>query len=154
LDKRTAPDITRAIDYFQQATEEDPSSACAYTALADSYTLVSGYAGTPPRDLLEKAHAAAHRAVALDDSLLEAHVSVAVVAQDFDWDWKTAESEYRRAIGLNPNYATARHWCAEYLTLLGRFEDSRVEMGRARQLDPLSLIIATDNAVLLYYARQ
>ena len=152
--KRTAADITRAIDYFQQATEKDPRSARAYAALADSYTLVSGYAGAPPKDLIGKARAAAHRAVELDDHLAEAHVSVAVVAQDFDWDWKTAESEYRRAIALNPNYATAHHWYAEYLTLMGRFDESRVEMQRARQLDPLSLIIASDNAVFLYYARQ
>ena len=152
--KRTAPDITRAIDYFQQATEKDPRSARAYAALADSYTLVSGYAGAPPKDLIGKARAAAHRAVELDDHLAEAHVSVAVVAQDFDWDWKTAESEYRRAIALNPNYATAHHWYAEYLTLMGRFDESRVEMQRARLLDPLSLIIASDDAVFLYYARQ
>lgn len=114
----------------------------------------SGYAGAPPKDLIGKARAAAHRAVELDDNLAEAHVSVAVVAQDFDWDWKTAESEYRRAIALNPNYATAHHWYAEYLTLMGRFDESRAEMERARQLDPLSLIIASDNAVFLYYARQ
>lgn len=152
--KRTAPDIARAIDYFQQATEKDPRSARAYAALADSYTLVSGYAGAPPKDLIGKARAAAHRAVELDDNLAEAHVSLAVVAQDFDWDWKKAESEYRRAIALNPNYATAHHWYAEYLTLMGRFEESRVEMQRARLLDPLSLIIASDDAVFLYYARQ
>jgi TolB-like protein/DNA-binding winged helix-turn-helix (wHTH) protein/Tfp pilus assembly protein PilF len=152
--KRTAPDIARASEYFQQATEKDPSSARAYAALADSYTLVSGYAGAPPKDLMGKARAAAHRAVELDDNLAEAHVSAAVVAQDFDWDWPTAEREYRRAIALDPNYATAHHWYAEYLTLMGRFDESRVEMERARQLDPLSLIIASDNAVFLYYARQ
>jgi TolB-like protein/DNA-binding winged helix-turn-helix (wHTH) protein len=152
--KRTTPDIERAIDYFEQATKKDPTSASAYAALADASTLVSGYAGAPPKDLIAKARAAAHRAVELDDHLAEAHVSLAVVAQDFDWDWKTAESEYRRAIALNPNYATAHHWYAEYLTLMGRFDESRVEMERARQLDPLSLIIASDNAVFLYYARQ
>jgi TolB-like protein/DNA-binding winged helix-turn-helix (wHTH) protein len=152
--KRTTPDIERAINYFEQATKKDPTSATAYAALADASTLVSGYAGAPPKDLIAKARAAAHRAVELDDRLAEAHVSLAVVAQDFDWDWKTAESEYRRAIALNPNYATAHHWYAEYLTLMGRFDESRVEMERARQLDPLSLIIASDNAVFLYYARQ
>jgi TolB-like protein/DNA-binding winged helix-turn-helix (wHTH) protein len=152
--KRTTPDIERAINYFEQATKKDPTSASAYAALADAYTLVSGYAGAPPKDLIAKARAAAHRAVELDDNLAEAHVSAAVVAQDFDWDWDTAEREYRRASALNPNYATAHHWYAEYLTLMGRFQESREEMERARQLDPLSLIIASDNAVFLYYARQ
>ncbi|MFY9803193.1 MAG: winged helix-turn-helix domain-containing protein [Candidatus Acidiferrales bacterium] len=152
--KRTTTDIQRATDCFQQAVQKDPSSARAYAALADAETLVTGYAGTPPDGLIQKARAAAQRAVELDDNLAEAHVSRAVVAQDFNWDWKTAESEYRRAIELNPNYATAHHWYGEYLALMGRFAEARVEMQRAQQLDPLSLIIASDNAVIFYYARQ
>src|ERR1700723_211921 len=152
--KRGAPNIERATDYFQQAVLKDPNSARAYAALAASYALVSGYAGVPPKDLLKKADAAAHRALELDPNLAEAHVAMAVVAQDCDWDWPTAEREYRRAIELNPNYATAHHWYGEYLALMGRFDESRAEMGRARQLDPLSLIIVADNAVTLYYARE
>ena len=79
---------------------------------------------------------------------------MAVVAQDFDWDWPAAEREYRRAIELDPNYATAHHWFAELLALTGRFDDAHREMERARQLDPLSLIVAADNGVILYYERQ
>jgi TolB-like protein/DNA-binding winged helix-turn-helix (wHTH) protein/Tfp pilus assembly protein PilF len=152
--KRGAANIERATNYFQQAVQKDPSSARAYAGLAESYALVSGYAGVPPKDLLKKADAAARRAVALNDNLSEAHVAMAVVAQDCDWNWATAETEYRRAIQLNPNYATAHHWYGEYLALMGRFDESRAEMERARQLDPLSLIIAADNGVTLYYARQ
>ena len=152
--QRSPEGLRRSIDYFQQAIQKDPGSARAYAALADSETLISGFAGLPPGGHLEKARAAAHRAVELDDSLAEAHVAMALVAQDCDWDWKTAETEYRRAIDLNPNLATAHHWYAEYLSLMGRFDEARAEIERARQLDPLSLIIATDNGVILYYARQ
>jgi TolB-like protein/DNA-binding winged helix-turn-helix (wHTH) protein len=151
--KRGAVNIERATQYFQQAAERDPNSARAYAALAASYALVSGYAGVPPKDLLQKANDAARRALELDPNLAEAHVAMAVVAQDCDWDWATAEREYRRAIELNTNYATAHHWYGEYLALIGRFDESRVEMERARQLDPLSLIIAADSGVALYYAR-
>lgn len=152
--KRAPGDIQRAMNYFEQAVQKDPNSARAYAALANSYTLFSGYAGVPPKDLIQKARYAAHRAVELDDTLAEAHVSLALVSQDCDWDWTTAESEYRRAIMLNPNYATAHHWYAEYLALMGRFDEAHLEIEHARQLDPLSLIIASDHAVILYYSRQ
>jgi TolB-like protein/DNA-binding winged helix-turn-helix (wHTH) protein/lipoprotein NlpI len=150
--KRGVENIERATDYFQQAAAKDPHSARAYAGLANSYALVSGYAGVPPKDLLKKADDAARRAVELDGNLAEAHVARAVVAQDCDWDWTTAEQEYRRAIELDANYATAHHWYGEYLGLMGRFDESRAEFERARQLDPLSLIIQADTAVALYYA--
>jgi TolB-like protein/DNA-binding winged helix-turn-helix (wHTH) protein/lipoprotein NlpI len=150
--KRGVENIERATDYFQQAAAKDPHSARAYAGLANSYALVSGYAGVPPKDLLKKADDAARRAVELDGNLAEAHVARAVVAQDCDWDWTTAEQEYRRAIELDANYATAHHWYGEYLSLMGRFDESRAEFERARQLDPLSLIIQADTAVALYYA--
>jgi TolB-like protein/DNA-binding winged helix-turn-helix (wHTH) protein/Tfp pilus assembly protein PilF len=151
--KRGQEHIERATDYFQQAVAKDPNSARAYAALANSYALVSGYAGVPPKDLLKKADDAARRAVELDGNLAEAHVARALVAQDCDWDWATAESEYRRAIELDANYATAHHWYGEYLGLMGRFDESRVEFERARALDPLSLIIQADEGIALYYAR-
>jgi serine/threonine-protein kinase len=103
---------------------------------------------------MPKARAAALRAIELDDSSAEAHTSLAVIAQNYDWDWSTAEREYRRAIQLNPNYATAHHWFGEFLGLEGRFDESFREFERARQLDPLSLIIAADHGAVLYYARQ
>jgi TolB-like protein/DNA-binding winged helix-turn-helix (wHTH) protein/Flp pilus assembly protein TadD len=152
--KRTAPDFERAIRYFQQATEKDPNYAQAYAGLADSYVLIAGYGDVPPKEFMPKARAAALRAVELDDTLAEAHVSLAVIAQDFDWDWPTVEKEYRRAIELNPNYPTAHQWYAESLALQTRFDEAFVEIERARQLDPLSLIIGSDYAVILYFSRQ
>ncbi|MGA2421880.1 MAG: winged helix-turn-helix domain-containing protein [Candidatus Acidiferrum sp.] len=152
--KRTPDGFERAVDYFQQSVKKDPNYARAYAGLADTYVLMSGYGGFPPKDLIEKGRAAAQKAVELDDTLAEAHTARALVAQDFDWDWKTAEAEYRRAIALNPNYATAHHWYAEYLALTGRFDEAGVEIEQARVLDPLSLVIATDHGMILYYARQ
>ena len=152
--KRTMAGFRQAIYYFQQSVRKDPASARAYAALADSYTLESGYAGLPPGDLRQKARAAAQRAVELDPSSAEAHTAAALVAEDCDWDWKTAEDEYRRALKLSPNYATAHHWYGEYLSFVGRFDDAGAEFEEARQLDPLSLIVATDYGVTLYYERR
>lgn len=152
--KRSPAGFRQAIDYLQQSVRKDPNSARAYAALADSYTLVSGYAGLPPGDLIEKARGAAERSVDLDPSSAEAHTAVALVAQDCDWNWKAAEDEYRHAIELDPNYATAHHWYGEYLGLVGRFDDARSEFEKARQLDPLSLVVATDYGVMLYQQRR
>jgi TolB-like protein/DNA-binding winged helix-turn-helix (wHTH) protein/Flp pilus assembly protein TadD len=152
--KRTPEGFERAVEYFQQSIAKDPTYARAYAGLADTYVLMSGYGGFPPKDLMAKGRAAAQKAVELDDTLAEAHTAKALVAQDFDWDWKTAETEYRRAITLNPNYATAHHWYAEYLALMGRFDEAGVEIEQARVLDPLSLVIATDHGMIFYYARQ
>jgi Tfp pilus assembly protein PilF len=152
--KRTAEGFARAVDYFQQSIKKDATYARAYAGLADSYMLIGGYSGFPPKDLMEKARAAAQKAVELDDSLAETHTAKALVAQTLDWDWPMAEAEYRRAIALNPNYATAHHWYAEYLALMGRFDEAEKQIEQARQLDPLSLIIATDHGVFLYYARR
>jgi TolB-like protein/DNA-binding winged helix-turn-helix (wHTH) protein/Tfp pilus assembly protein PilF len=151
--KRDTESLTRAMDYYEKAVAKDPGFARAYAALADTQVLYGGYAGTPPKELLIKAHANAARAVELDPNLAEAHAALAVVAQDGDWDWATAEKEYKRAIQLNPNYATAHHWYGEYLGLMGRFDEAFAELERARSLDPLSLIIAADKGVTLYYAR-
>ena len=152
--KRTPQALAQAADYFQQAVAKDPSYAPAYAGLADSYSLMSSFGSARPSEVMPKARAAALRALELDDNLAEAHASRALIAQNFDWDWATAEREYRRAIQLNPNYATAHHWYAEYLALQGRFEEASFEMARARQLDPLSLIMAADNGAILYFSRQ
>ena len=152
--KRTPQALLQAIEYFEKATQSDTRYAPAYAGLADSYSLYSGYTLTPATESMPKARAAAVRAMELDPNLAEAHTSLAVIAQDYDWDWKTAEKEYRRAIQLDPNYATAHQWYAEYLGLQGRFTEAFSEMDRARRLDPLSLIIAADNAAILYYSRQ
>ncbi len=153
--KRTPESLHRAIEYFQQAIDKDPTYARAFAGLADSYALISGYdPSVPAKEAMPKARATAVRAVELDEGLAEAHTALAIVAQNYDWDWPAAEKEYRRAIELNPNYATAHHWYGEYLGLTGRFDEAFRELERARQLDPLSLIIATDNAVTLLYSRQ
>jgi TolB-like protein/DNA-binding winged helix-turn-helix (wHTH) protein/lipoprotein NlpI len=152
--KRSPQSLQRAGEYFQQSIDKDPTYARSYAGLADTYALMSGYGVTSPNVSTPKARAAAQAAIKLDDHLAEAHVSLAVIAQNYDWDWATAEKEYRRAIELDPNYATAHHWYAEYLALLGRFDEASTEIERARELDPLSLIIAADRGAILYFSRQ
>lgn len=152
--KRTPKGFRQAIDYFQQAVTKDTNYARAYAGLADSYALTSSYSLDSPNELMPKARAAALRAIQIDDSLAEAHTSLALITENYDWDWQTAEKEYRRALQLDPNYATAHQWYAEYLSFQGRFDEALRESERARQLDPLSLIIASDNGAILYYSRQ
>jgi len=152
--KRTGQGFQQAIEYFQQAIAKDPTYSRAYTGLADSYALLGGYSLRPQTELMPKARAAALKALELDPELSEAHTSLALITENFDYDWETAEKEYRRAIELNPNYATAHHWYAEYLSLQGRFPEALAESERARELDPLSLIIGADQGVILFYARQ
>jgi TolB-like protein/DNA-binding winged helix-turn-helix (wHTH) protein/Flp pilus assembly protein TadD len=152
--KRTEKGFRQAIDYFQQAVTKDTNYARAYAGLADSYALTSSYRFASPNELMPKARAAALRAIQIDDGLAEAHTSLALITENYDWDWQTAEKEYRRALQLDPNYATAHQWYAEYLSFQGRFDEALRESERARQLDPLSLIIATDNGAILYYSRQ
>jgi tetratricopeptide (TPR) repeat protein len=152
--KRTVEGLQGAIDYFEQATAKDPTNARAYAGLADSYSLIGTYKGTPPAEFAAKARAAALQALRLDDNLPEAHAALALIVQNYDYDWPTAEKEFKRAIQLNPNYATGHHWYAEHLAWRGRFDEAFNESERARQLDPLSLIIAADNAAILYYSRQ
>jgi len=152
--KRTQQGFEQAIGCFQQAVAKDPEFASAYAGLADSYVLMSAYSLAPISDTMTKARTAAQRALQLDDSLAEAHTSLALIAQNYDWDWATAGREYQRAIQLDPNYPTAHHWYAEHLALEGHFEEAMPEIERARRLDPLSLIIATDQAAILYFSRQ
>jgi TolB-like protein/DNA-binding winged helix-turn-helix (wHTH) protein/Tfp pilus assembly protein PilF len=152
--KRTVPGFQQAVEYFQQAITKDPNYARAYAGLADSYALMSSYSLAPQNEFMPKARAAALRALHIDDGLADAHTSLALITENYDWDWQTAEKEYQRAIQLNPNYATAHHWYAEYLSFLGRFDEAFRESERARQLDPLSLIIAADNGAILYFSRQ
>ena len=154
LNKRTTADLERAVAYFRQVTTKDPAYARAHAALAHSYALLAGYSARPPKELVVAARASAAKALELDERLSEAHTAVALIVQNHDWDWQTAEREFLRAIELNPNYATAHHWHAEHLMWRGRFDEALRESERARQLDPLSLIIATDHGVILLCSRQ
>jgi tetratricopeptide (TPR) repeat protein len=152
--KRTSSGFKQAAEYFQQAITKDPNYAGAYAGLADTYGLMSTWYSAPPGEFMPKARTAALRALELDETLAEAHASLALIAENYDYDWQTAEKEFRRAIQLNPEYATAHQWYAEYLAWRGRFDEALSESERARQLDPMSLIIATDRESILYYSRQ
>jgi TolB-like protein/DNA-binding winged helix-turn-helix (wHTH) protein/Tfp pilus assembly protein PilF len=149
--KRTADGLKVALAYFKQAIEEDPKYAQAYSGLADTYALLGDwqYAVMTPKEAFPKAKVAAIKALELDSSLGEAHNSLAFVLDGFDWDFDSAGKEFQRAIELNPGYATAHHWYAWHLSLLGRFDEAIVEMKKAENLDPLSLIINADLAELL-----
>src|SRR5208282_5618699 len=137
--KRTADGLKAALAYFNQAIEEDPKYAQAYSGLADTYALLGDwqYAAMTPKEALPKAKAAAIKALELDSALGEAHNSLAFCLDGFDWDLDTAGKEFRRAIELNPGYATAHHWYAWHLSLLGRYEEALAEMRKAENLDPL-----------------
>ena len=152
--KRTADGLKAALAYFKQATEEDPKYAKAYSGLADTYALLGDwqYAVLTPKEAFPEAKAAAIRALELDNSLSEAHTSLAFVLDGFDWDLDAGGKEFQRAIELNPGYATAHHWYAWHLSLLGRFDEALAEMKKAENLDPLSLIINADLAELLVLA--
>jgi TolB-like protein/DNA-binding winged helix-turn-helix (wHTH) protein/Flp pilus assembly protein TadD len=149
--KRTADGLKTAVAYFHQAIEQDPNNAPAYSGLADSYALLGDwqYAVTTPKEAFPKAKAAAIKALELDSALGEAHTSLAFILDGFDWDFDGGGKEFRRAIELNPGYATAHHWYAWHLSLLGRFDEALAEMRKAESLDPLSLIINADLAELL-----
>ncbi len=152
--KRTADGLKAALAYFNQAVDEDPKYAQAYSGLADTYALLGDwqYAAMTPKEALPKAKAAAIKALELDSTLGEAHNSLAFVLDGFDWDLDAGGKEFRRAIDLNPGYATAHHWFAWHLSLLGRYDEAIAEMRKAENLDPLSLIINADLAELLVLA--
>jgi TolB-like protein/DNA-binding winged helix-turn-helix (wHTH) protein/Tfp pilus assembly protein PilF len=152
--KRTADGLQVALAYFNQAVDEDPKYAQGYSGLADTYALLGDwqYAVMTPKEALPKAKAAAIKALELDSALGEAHNSLAFVLDGFDWDPDAGGKEFRRAIALNPSYATAHHWFAWHLSLLGRYDEALAEMRKAKNLDPLSLIINADLAELLVLA--
>ena len=152
--KRTAEGIRKSTDYFRRAIELDPAYALAYAGLADSYLLLGGYHVASQQEAIPKAKAAAQKAIEIDETLAEPHATLGLIAQNYDWDWAEAERQYRRAIELNPNYATARHWYGEFLAFMGRYDEGLAEVRRAHELDPLSLIISTDVGKVHYIARQ
>ncbi len=148
--KRTAADIRKSVDYFQQAIDKDPSYALAYAGLADAYILIPSYSGgsskeaypnESPDDAYPKGKAAAMKALEIDENLAEAHAALATVMYEYEGNLAASEKEFKRAIEINPNYATAHQWYAECLLRMGRNEEAIAEIKRAQELDPLSLII-------------
>ncbi|MGO9273887.1 MAG: tetratricopeptide repeat protein [Terriglobia bacterium] len=156
LNKRNPQDITSSIDYFQQAIHEDPNYAVAYAGLADAYALLGsvGNDAQPPRVAMPQAEENALKALALDNSLAEAHASLAYVKLSFDWQGPEAGRHFKQALELNPSYATGHQWYALYLVAMGRMNDAIAEIGRAQQLDPLSVIILTAAAHIFNQAGQ
>jgi len=152
--KRTANALRAALAYFNQAVEEDPNYAQAYSGLADTYALLGDwqYAVMSPKEALPKAKAAAMKALQLNSEQGEAHNSLAFVLDGFDWDLDSGGKEFRRALELSPGYATAHHWYAWHLGLLGKYDEAIAEMKKAENLDPLSLIINSDLAELFVLA--
>jgi tetratricopeptide (TPR) repeat protein len=153
LSKMTKEGLKRGIEYFNQAIEVDPSFALAFAGLADAYYGLSA-AHLPPREAMPKARAAAMKALQIDDTLAEAHASLALVLAFYDWDWANAEREYKRSIELNQGYASAHHWYGWYLALMGRLEESTRELKLAQELDPLSLEINADLGLSFFLGRQ
>jgi eukaryotic-like serine/threonine-protein kinase len=141
--RRTAEGLRQAIDYFERAIEKDQSYALAYAGLADSYGLLALYEAQPPQESFLKSKEAALKALELDNTLAEAHTSLAYVKLYYDRDLAGADDEFKKAIDLNPNYATAHHWRALALSASGKHDEALAEINRAQELDPSSLIINT-----------
>jgi len=153
--KRTAADLRKAIEYFNQALDKDPGYAPAYAGLTDAYLILSQYGAASPADSFPQAIAAAKKAIELDDTLAEAHTSLACSLAYYDFDFEQSVKEFERAIQLDPNYATAHHWLSNgVLSALGQFERAIAEGKRAVELDPLSLVINTDLGQDFFYARR
>src|SRR5581483_1831669 len=150
--KRTTESLHKGIEYFRQAIDLDPGYAPAYTGLSDSWTLLVVREAIPPEDGFAKAKAAAAMALKIDEESAEAHASLGH-AMLHNWEWEAAEKELKRAIGLNPGYPSAHHWYSEYLTAMGRCDESIAELKLAGELDPLSLVISADLGRAFYYAR-
>jgi TolB-like protein/DNA-binding winged helix-turn-helix (wHTH) protein/Flp pilus assembly protein TadD len=152
--ERTIPHaLDKAISSFLIAVQKDPNYALAYSGLADSYVMSYWYTPMSSNEAFVKARQAAEKAVQLDDTLSEAHTSLAAVAEN-EWNWQAAEAEYRRAIELNPNYATAHHWYALHLLGLNKPDQAIAEIEQAREGDPLSLPINADVGYVFYCARR
>ena len=152
--KRRAEDVRRGIDYFQQAIQKNPQYAPAYAGLADSYNLLAAYGTLSPKEAFPKAKEAAEKALALDETLAEAHTSLGFVKSRYDWDWDGAEAEFRRAIELNPNYSLARQWYANFLVSLGRNTEAIEESRESQKRDPLSLMANAQMGWIYYFAGQ
>ena len=153
--KRTEEDFYKALGFFEQAIQIDPNYAPAYAGMSDSYIMLGEHGSVPALSVMRKARATASRALEIDPSLAEAHVSLGSVAGLYEWHWTESEQHFRRALELNPSYPTAHHWYGyDYLAPQGRLDEAIAELERAHHLDPLSLIITTSLGTVLDIARQ
>lgn len=152
--KRTAENLNRAVTYFNQSIQSDPSYALAYSGLADAYIILGVFGEQSPAEAFPRAKAAANKALKIDPSLAEAYASLGDISIHFDWDWNAAGENLRKAIELDPVYATAHHWNSEYLTIMGRHDEAIAETKEAAELDPLSPMINTFVGWNYYCARK
>ena len=153
--RRTIEGFKKAIDYFERAIEKDPTYALAYSGLADCYsTRGLREFDLPPREAFPRAKAAATKALEIDDTLAEAHTSFAFATWYYDWDWRVAETEFKRALQLNGNYPVAHQWYGSYLSSMGRHQEAIAEKKRAVELDPLSLVMNRSAGWTFYFARR
>jgi len=152
--KRTEDDLKRAIGSFEEALKIDGNYANAYTGLADSYATLALLEFMAPQEAYPRAKEAVDKALSINPRLAEAHTSLGLIRFQYDWDWKGAEEEFREAIRINPNYAPAHHFFADYLKALGRFDEALMEIEKAQELDPLSLAINTGVGHVLYLSGQ
>jgi serine/threonine-protein kinase len=152
--RRTPESLKKAVAHFEQVIQKDPEYALAYAGLADSYSMLRQIRATPTREAFPKAKALADKALEIDENLAEAHTSLAYILWSYDRDWDGMEREFRRAIELNPNYATAHQWFARALLSLGRASEAVQEIQQALELDPFSLIINTNAAWIYLHAGQ
>jgi TolB-like protein/DNA-binding winged helix-turn-helix (wHTH) protein/Flp pilus assembly protein TadD len=152
--QRTPDGLKKAVECFNEAIAKDPNYAAAYSGLADTYALLGDWQYTvmPAKEAMPRALAAARRALELDDSLGEAHASLAFCLEGFTWDFASADKEFQRAVELSPGYATAHHWYAWHLSLMGRNKEAISEMEKAVILDPVSPVVNADLAELLLIA--
>lgn len=152
--KRSEEGLKTAIRYFEQAIEKDPHYALAWAGIADSYSLLGEFGTIPRKELYPKAEAAVNKALEIDDQLAEVHTSLASILMIRKWDWANSEKEFKLALQLNPNYATAHHWYSQWFLNMGRLDESLRMISRAAELDPISQAILKDKGLTLYYNRQ
>jgi serine/threonine protein kinase/Tfp pilus assembly protein PilF len=152
--KRSEEGLKTAIKYFEEAIERDPHYALAWAGIADSYSLLGEFGNISRKELYPKAEAAVNKALEIDDRLAEVHTSLASILMFRKWDWANSEKEFKLALELNPNYATAHHWYSQWFLNMGRLEESLRMISRAAELDPVSQAILKDKGLTLYYNRQ
>ena len=152
--KRSEEGLKTAIKYFEQAIENDPHYALAWAGIADSYSLLGEFGNIPRKELYPKAKAAVEKALEIDNRLAEVHTSLANLLMFTKWDWVNSAKEFKLALELNPNYATAHHWYSQWFLDMGQMEVSLRMISRAAELDPVSQAILKDKGLALYYNRQ